>query len=334
MSENRKISVIVPVYNVEVYLRRCLDSLYKQTYRNLEVILIDDGSSDNSGTICEEYSRADERFLAVHQKHSGVSAARSKGLALAAGEYIGFVDSDDWIEKNMFERMLKALEENEADITVCGRWEEKGNEMIRRGWDFLEILTAEKALAALIDDEKMKGYLWDKLYCRELFSELSFPLGRTFEDTSVQDILFSRAKRIVCVPEPLYHYCKHRGSIIDDVSLKNRFYWYIAIRERHERIKNMFPSLIPESAAQCLIAAATVWSSYHAASSGERREYKMQMNEISAFSKSCPKDYFNGMELSRAIKMIVPLLSYPVWWSYALAGMIGSLYMVKNREPL
>ncbi len=334
MEEQEKISVIVPVYNVEPYLKKCLDSLCNQTYHNLEIILVDDGSFDNSKNICEEYKRMDDRVLVIHQKHGGVSAARNAGLKLATGFYIGFVDSDDWIETEMFECMLNAIKSNEADVSVCGRWEEKENETICKGWQTRQIMMPEEAVAALLDDEDMKGYLWDKLYRRSLFDGISFPMERTFEDTSVQDMLLCRAERIVCVPDILYHYRKHKGSVIDDTSLRNRFFWYVSLRERHERIKNLFPNLVSVSAAQCLIAAATIWSAYYTVSSSERKEYQLQMNEIAVFSKECSKSYFREMKISRAIKLIVSLLPYPTWWSYTLARLIGCLYIMKNKEPI
>ena len=121
LNREPKISVIVPVYKVEPYLRKCLDSIINQTYRNLQIILVDDGSPDNCGAICDEYASKDSRIEVIHQENGGVSAARNAGLKLAAGDYIGWVDSDDWIEPDMYAYMLENMQKYEADIAVCSQ---------------------------------------------------------------------------------------------------------------------------------------------------------------------------------------------------------------------
>lgn len=121
MTESKKISVIVPVYNVGEYLRQCVDSILSQTYSNLEIIAVNDGSTDGSGAILDEYREKDIRLIAIHQENQGVSAARNKGLDVATGDYIAFVDADDYIHPEMYEKLVKALEDNQADISFCTR---------------------------------------------------------------------------------------------------------------------------------------------------------------------------------------------------------------------
>ena len=121
MSEKKLITVVVPVYNTGELLRECVDSILAQTYKNLEIILVDDGSTDSSGEICDQYSLKDSRISVYHQKNSGQASARNYALSIARGEYIGFVDSDDYIAPNMYETMVDSLERNDADIVVCGR---------------------------------------------------------------------------------------------------------------------------------------------------------------------------------------------------------------------
>ena len=119
MEQDYLISIIIPVYNVEKYLRKCLDSIINQTYKKLEIILIDDGSTDNSGKICEEYAKKDDRIIVIHKENAGVSSARNRGIELANGKYIGFIDSDDWIEENMYETLYQNLLQFDVDISMC-----------------------------------------------------------------------------------------------------------------------------------------------------------------------------------------------------------------------
>ena len=145
-----KISIIVPIYRVEPYLPRCLDSIVGQTYRHLEIILIDDGSPDGCGAICDDYAARDGRIRVIHQPNQGVSAARNAGLDAATGEWIGWVDGDDWIELDMYEYLLEGVLGAGADIAVCGRWEEYRGRRVFRGWEKEISLDTEQALRALL----------------------------------------------------------------------------------------------------------------------------------------------------------------------------------------
>ena len=141
-----KISVIVPVYKVEPYLRKCLDSIVNQTYRNLEIILVDDGSPDNCGAICDEYAAGDGRIRVIHQENGGVSSARNAGLSAVTGEWVGWVDSDDWIEPDMYEYLLKNALEQNADIAVCSHYEVHRETEVFCGWTGVQLLDTEAAL--------------------------------------------------------------------------------------------------------------------------------------------------------------------------------------------
>ena len=162
--DGERISVIVPVYKVEPYLRKCLDSIVNQTYRNLEIILVDDGSPDNCGRICDEYAERDNRIRVIHQKNGGVSSARNEGLKIASGDWIGWVDSDDWIEPDMFEYLLENAKKSKADIAVCSRKEWYKDRCILRKWEKDILLNTEEALRQLLEDVQMQNYLWDKLW--------------------------------------------------------------------------------------------------------------------------------------------------------------------------
>lgn len=169
-----RISVIIPVYNVEPYLRRCLESVVLQTYKNLEIILVDDGSTDKSGSICDEYALNDERINVIHKKNGGLSSACNVGLAAATGDWIGWVDSDDWAEQDMFEYMLRGAEKYDADAAVCSRYEWQLNRKVFKGWKSEEIYDGEQALRALLEDEEINNFRWDKLWKRSFFLILNF----------------------------------------------------------------------------------------------------------------------------------------------------------------
>ena len=211
--EKEKISVIIPVYNVEKYLKRCLDSVINQTYKNLEIILIDDGSTDNSGKICDEYAEKDKRIIVVHKENNGVSEARNNGLDICTGGYIGFIDSDDWVAKNYFEILLEKIRCNHSDISYCDylRTDKyitytKFNKKIEikeyHGNDILKIFLEKELVSA-----------WAKLFKKEIFEDLRFPVGKINEDIATIFIAFSKANRIVNINQKLYFYYKNTGSI-------------------------------------------------------------------------------------------------------------------------
>lgn len=209
-----KISVIVPIYNVEEYLKDCLDSIVSQSYTNLEILLVDDGATDKSGAICDEYQRRDSRFRAIHQVNSGLSGARNRGLLEATGEYIGFVDSDDYIERDFFDILISQMKKTNTDIVVCGyqtfgRTEEE-NTIIEPG-----VYDTHELIAELLQNDSMPCYVWNKLYKRAVFQGISFPTGRRYEDVWVMHLIFMNAKRISVINDTIYHYRLRRGSITD-----------------------------------------------------------------------------------------------------------------------
>lgn len=228
------ISVIVPVYKVEPYLNQCVDSILNQTYKDLEVLLIDDGSPDKCGDICDEYRRIDKRVRVFHTENKGLSAARNFGLKEANGDYIGFVDSDDWIEQDMYEVLLRRMQETEADISVCGVWEEystTAKERSLRG----EVYSGSACLEALID-ENINDYVWNKLYHYQLFQNVSFPKGLNYEDITIMHKIICKAEKVVVDQSIKYHYRQRPESITNKYTPRNilhfakahisRYFWF------------------------------------------------------------------------------------------------------------
>lgn len=332
--DSPKISVIVPVYKVEAYLRKCLDSIAGQTYRNLEIILVDDGSPDNCGAICDEYAARDGRFVVIHKENGGVSTARNAGLAAATGDWIGWVDSDDWIEADMFEYLLTNALEYDADIAVCGHYEEYGDKAELSGWKEKQILDTETALKMLLENDQMNNLLWDRLWRREIFEGITFPIGRTFEDIAVMHRLFLKARRVICLPEAKYHYLQRFGGIMAQTSLNSRWNCYAAARQRYEELSDSWPQFSGLLAGQCIASAIGLWTVFISNPRQEREKYRDKMREIASFARLHKEDALSCSGLGKAGQLIVPFVSHNTWWAYAMAGMIGRLYQLKRGRML
>lgn len=210
------VSIIVPVYKVEKYLNRCIDSILKQTYTNFECILVDDGSPDNCPTICDEYAKIDSRIKVIHKTNGGLSSARNAGLEICQGKYISFIDSDDWISDIMIETLYKAIISKKADISICKFIKTSGH------YEFNQKYIQKNQIISYNKEESMKllctgGLIYTtvcwKLYKKSLWNNIYFPLGKMSEDIFVQHKVFYNCSNIVFVDAILYAYYKREGSI-------------------------------------------------------------------------------------------------------------------------
>lgn len=211
------ISVIVPVYNVEKYLNRCVDSILAQTFADFELILVDDGSPDQSGAICDEYTEKDSRIKVVHKGNGGASSARNTGLDIARGQYIVFVDSDDWVQREMLYSMIRLMEVYNADIVEMGFYivRETIDELNKNTEEEIVALNGLKAAESLYEDTFFGiNLLWGKLYSSSLFHELRFPEGRVCEDISVVYKLFLKSKAIISSSKKVYYYYQSGESVM------------------------------------------------------------------------------------------------------------------------
>ena len=211
------VSVIVPVYNVLPYLDRCIESIVRQTVQPIEIILVDDGSTDKSGARCDEWTAKDGRIRVLHQKNGGLSAARNTGIGAAVGKYFMFTDSDDWIEPDMMEKLLFAAETCNAQIAECN-YEHIFPDHIEKeklsGGDWL-IADRHRAASEEVHWGRFKGVAWNKLYRRELFTEdIRYPAGKCYEDEFLTHRLFYKAERLVSIEDILYHYDRTRKDSI------------------------------------------------------------------------------------------------------------------------
>ena len=213
------ISVIIPVYNVEEYLPACLDSVLGQTYTDLEVVLVNDGSTDSSPAICEEYAARDSRIKVVHQENQGMSGARNAGLAAATGEYINFLDSDDLLEPDAIEYLYNLCRTHDADLSVCPmlRLERDGSIAPYKNHSAIngtEVFEGRDVMTSYIPLHKQTNTLCGKLYARELFRGLVFPMGKTSEDVFMSYQVLHRVRRAVVDERPVYIYRNRPGSVM------------------------------------------------------------------------------------------------------------------------
>ena len=211
MSSEPLVSLIIPVYNVEAYLRECLDSVINQTYFNLEIIIVNDGSTDGSLNIIEEYSLKDERIRVITQKNGGLSSARNTGLDAANGLYVGFIDSDDVVHSSFVKCLTDAISEQNVNIVVCDFCSE--HKSLAKADDGTVILSSNDAVSGLLDDYGYKCFAWNKLYRKELFTDERFPVGKIYEDIKIMYRLFARVSTIAYVKQPLYYYRQRSNSM-------------------------------------------------------------------------------------------------------------------------
>lgn len=220
-----EISIIVPIFNVGRYLRMCLDSIRAQSFKDWECILVDDGSTDGSPSICDEYVAIDSRFKVIHKPNGGVSSARNAGLRAASGEFIGFVDPDDWIEPEMYQLLYDRITEYQADIAQIGFIKEFiGRRSTKHLTNKTKVISREEAVLE-IGFDRMPNYLWNKLHRRSIVNG-EFPEGQTFEDIYVYGKWLKNVRTMVLDPSPVYHYRMRKGSIIHTDASKNRYDYF------------------------------------------------------------------------------------------------------------
>ncbi|WP_417940016.1 glycosyltransferase family 2 protein [Flavobacterium sp. RS13.1] len=211
---NVLVSVIVPIYNVEVYLRECIDSVINQTLKDIEIILVDDGATDKSGSICDEYALIDNRIKVLHKINGGLSDARNAGLEIATAKYVSFIDSDDWVEPDFVEKLYNGCIQNKAEIACCGRiYECESYNYIKYTLNKETIYTQTEAIKHMLKGDTMDVASWDKMYERRFFDKYKFPKGEIHEDMAIIFDIFLEISKCVHVASPLYHYRQREQSI-------------------------------------------------------------------------------------------------------------------------
>lgn len=239
--ESPIVSVIVPIYEVEKYLRKCIDSICNQTYKQLEIILVDDGSTDSCGSICDKYSKVDKRIVVIHKKNGGLSSARNAGLDVASGAYIAFVDADDFVHPQFIEILIGLCEKYECDIAQCDFLTISEQSLILplNSQRSLISYTGKQALHQLCIGKEDVKYIvaWNKLYKRELFYEIRYPLGKIHEDEFTTYRIIWKAKKMIITNQYLYYYLQRPESIMGRKYSVKRLDALEAFRERLDFLK-------------------------------------------------------------------------------------------------
>ena len=304
---NMKISVIVPVYKVEPYLDKCVSSIVNQTYSNLEIILVDDGSPDNCPAMCDAWAEKDSRIRVIHKPNGGLSDARNAGMAAATGELMAFVDSDDRIATDMYEHLYQRLTEDSSDIAACGVqmvWmDETSPRMLTRSGNC--ILNQEEAMRAIIEESWLKQPVWYKLYKTELVRDILFPVGKYHEDVFWSYQAVGRADKVSVSDHIGYYYLQRGGSIMGGGYSLKRLDAVEAKAERCAYIQQHFPALYPS-------AAKNLWFTC-------MYQGQLALRELDAVSIKSTMSYFKSVLANYPLKGYVGSLKENVW--IALANM-------------
>ena len=249
--EHNLISVVVPVYNVARYLEEFLESLVKQTYKNLQIILVDDGSTDASGVICDRYAKKDNRITVIHQENAGAGAAKNTGLAVVKGDYLSIVDSDDYLELNYYERLLQVMTDFGADVCQClfdyvFQDSSFSHEYMFRKDKKLRVISSKRFLREALADWKYNIFC-NKLFKSSLLEDIKFPVGSKIDDEFFTYKLICNSKRIVNLSEVLYHYRQRKSSVMrDSQKMELTLNRIKCFDERYQYISKKYPRLRKE----------------------------------------------------------------------------------------
>lgn len=321
-----KIGVIVPVYNAESYLRKCIDSILSQTFQDFELLLVDDGSDDRSGKICDEYGEKNRKVKVIHKEHKGVSDARNRGVDENTGEYIAFIDSDDWVDKGYLETLYRMAEETNADLVISS-WREVIEGRRARGKQQGKEQTAGKAemisraeayRCMMIGERNMGVAPWAKLYHRKVFQSFRYPVGEIYEDLKVIDRIVESCERIVRTFYAGYFYFKRRGSIVHGKMSEQYVTCIVNAKYLWEFIGEHYPE-IEDAARLHYIRTCFGTLNRMLVDSGYQEECREMRKEIikeEKFLLSC--SYVRVLEKMRVLSLLFGISCYQLMWKLYL----------------
>lgn len=244
--EKGLVSVVLPIYNVENYLNRCIESVVKQTYKNIEIILVDDGSPDNCPQICEEWAKKDRRIRVIHKKNGGLSDARNAGIEIACGQYITFIDSDDFVDEDFISYLFKLIKDNNADISICEyRYISERGKLYNHpiNTEEIRILSQKDGLKELLQMKIYSNSAWGKLYKTEHFNDIRYPYGRLFEDIPTTYKVFMKCNTIAFGARCLYNYMYRTNAISKQGFSPKRLDAVTFAEQMVDDVVEMYPSL-------------------------------------------------------------------------------------------
>lgn len=282
-----RISVIVPIYKVESYLNRCVESIVNQTYQNLEIILVDDGSPDNCPQMCDDWAKKDSRIKVIHKINGGLSDARNAGMKIAEGKYISFIDSDDFVALDFFETLLAVMEDENSDIAECSVVKFYEDDRFEEYLDDLTITSfeTEAGLSGLIAENPFHQHVWNKLYKTELVKDIPYAVGKLNEDEFWTYQVFGKAKKVSKINKTMYYYFQRSSSIMGESYNIRRLDALEGKANRQKYIEDKFPSLAKQAKidlyGSCLFAYQCVLKYMSGA------EKKKASDNIKQYRKQC-----------------------------------------------
>ena len=289
------ISIIVPVYKVEPYLDKCIASIVNQTYRNLEIILVDDGSPDNCPAMCDAWAEKDNRIRVIHKLNGGLSDARNAGMSVATGELIAFVDSDDWINVRYVEYLHQAILKTGADISACDLrevYDETEMDEDPVTMPQVEVATPEDAIEDILHNRRFRAVAWNKLYTRRLLTDEHFETNRLHEDEFFSYRLYDKSERLAYIGVPLYYYRQRSGSIMTTFSVRH-IDALDAYLERITLIEQRYPRLLSLDKLNFCVACLNMYDEVVTADEAQQADAKQRI-------KRCRrKVHFSREELRR-----------------------------------
>jgi glycosyltransferase involved in cell wall biosynthesis len=294
---NPAISIIVPVYNVELYIKKCLESILIQTFNDFEVVIVNDGSTDNSGSICDEFAKKDMRVMVIHKENGGLSSARNAGLEMANGEFLGFVDGDDYIDKNMYQKLYQLCKETNSDISICQFAKEiDGKQTDEVDEKFIKEMDNLEAMRQLFKGNFYRFSVCNKLFKKTCFNNILFPEGRIHEDLSTTYKLFTNSNKSVYTEYQGYAYVKRENSILTAKFNEKRLDALIGWNEILPFMSQNYPQLTEEFIA--CFAYGCVDNTYYILNQVENRERR---DEYLSVIKRLVKKYYRKIMLNNAL---------------------------------
>ena len=327
------VSVVIPVYNVSIYLAKCLKSVIQQSYQNLEIIIIDDGSTDGSGLICDEFAQCDDRIRVIHTDNKGLSSARNLGLEKSRGSYLLFVDSDDWIEPYAVETLITSAEKYNADMVTaksCREFVGKTLYPAKEEKD-VQIIRGDEILA-FYGNGLLRDVVWDMLYLADCFTGARFPEGHNFEDISITWKMMRRLAKsngtVVVLSDSLFHFRARKSSISHTQSCCNIIDGWAAYHEKYEGV----PEYRKQSLRGCLMLIGHMWMNYCGFSGKEKDAASGTVTEMRRFSKEHFRQVVKGKNpmILKAICLVSQSGSPLLMWSCFCGGRL--LRKIRNTR--
>lgn len=301
------ISIIIPVYNVQTYLNRCVESIVNQTYRNLEIILVDDGSPDECPRLCDQWANADDRIRVIHKKNGGLSDARNAGIKIAKGKYIAFLDSDDWVDLHMYEDLYKAMVEYDADIVSCGAlrvWEDHTPSKPMHSFSGIQVMNRSQAMQALIQSTFLIQTVWNKLYKTEQIKDIYFEMGKIHEDEYWSWQVIARASKVVSLDRNYYFYLQRSSGIMGNGYTGRGIYVIEAKNQRHAFVLQQFPELSDLDSLDLIYTCYYHWCQILKFETSNKKQYLTQIKKVLSNCK-ISKQYSGKMTLMQRVRVFL-----------------------------